>query len=227
MKSNPRTSQSMSSEDGSVLFSLGSLVAKAEEGSQPRPRGAAKDDDSGLIDLKALEAAAAQAEPTPAVHVPIFPFGSPEPLPATPQALPATQPAELAPAHPRPTAAIAMAALGLVALAAAFFMAGARTEARSTLASGLSSTFEDAGKRAASAIPPAPVEVAAKNDAAPVEKESTSVKGSRADRAPIGNHPQRNRPVEPRKADPKPKPPPPPDPSCDLMCQMRRATGQK
>jgi hypothetical protein len=238
MKSNPRTHQSMSSdrplgsrEDGSALISLSSLAAQAVAGqAATRREQSPRNDDSGLIDLKALEAAAQAAENAPSmplahVHVPIFPFGSPEPAPMVAKEEPAVEMPEKKSRKGRWIAGVVGAAL-----VSAFAIGAASAGPKGTpvmLGARLAPAFEVAAKQANT------VEIARPQEATQPEVKAPSEKaGEPAARSKVpGTRPnQRTEPKqnEPGKTDTgKTKTPPPPAESCDLMCQMRRATGQK
>src|SRR5262245_45460577 len=66
--------------EGSPLFSLNALKAKAEAAAKAnKPQG--RDENSGLIDLKAMMAQAEKDKAEEALnvtpHLPVYPFGSP------------------------------------------------------------------------------------------------------------------------------------------------------
>jgi len=238
MKSNPRNNPSMPSdgsreEGSSVLFSLEALVAKAEGAPAPAQSPAKNvKDESGLIDLKAIEAAAQNAEAAPAMAplLPVFPFGSPEPAPApvvnTPEV---SEEEEEEPINGKSkkgrwiAASLVAAAISAVAIGVA--SAGSNVEPL-TLNTGFSPAFGEVAKRTSKAIPaPEPVVVATNEKDTSKDAAATQKSGVRAKSGPVNP-----RPADPKPADVKvetPKPPPPPADNCDLMCQMRRAASKK
>lgn len=243
MKSEPRTNRSASSdkplgvkEDNSVLFSLDSLKAQAEEAASPKsvPSGVAKFDDSGLIDLNALEASAQRTDTASAaaIHVPIFPFGAPEVLPTAPPTtapvVESIEPVDFKGGNKKARLFAALS-LGAVVIAGVAFMATRDTTPLSTLSAKLSPAFEEPTKRAASAAKIVAVaEAPKKADAVESAKEAPPIAGKR----PAQSATQRQPGADKKPADPppvvetKPKPPPVAD-NCDLMCQMARAAGRK
>jgi hypothetical protein len=234
MKSNPRNNPSIPSdgsrdEGSSVLFSLEALVAKAE-GASGTAHETSKNgsDDSGLIDLRAMEAAAQNAAPAPAPLLPIFPFGAPEVIEAPAQnPSQTTGQAEQANGKSRKGRWIAasLVAVAISAVAIGVASAGPNVEPMK-LGGGFSPVFQDVAKRTLKAIPP-PVEADTKENGAQAnakETAATSKSPARTARNPVTNT-QTKKP-EPTKVVDPPKPTTPPLDQCDLMCQMRRRAGK-
>ncbi|MDI3283120.1 hypothetical protein [Polyangium sp. 15x6] len=204
-----------------MMFSLSSLVAQASNDAPTTNRTSGRSDDSGIIDLKALAAAAEAQKPAAPVlpHAPIFPFGAPEPAP-----LPAPEPrAEVVETQSR-KGQWAVAAVGAILVSAmAIGAASARPKAEPmTLGGRMSPHFEVAIKRAAT--PPAPTaEVKATT---PSTKEATAPEKTKVTQRTGPNTNVKS--TEPKKTDPvvkeKPKRETLPLEVCDLMCQMRKAT---
>jgi len=211
------------------MFSLGSLVAQASGETSPRrelilPQG----DDSGLIDLKALTEQMNERETAPPVtaHVPVFPFGAPEPPPA-PEAAPASVPKPRGKAGKK-----AWFAAALVAVLASGVAIGASARPKvEPLALGqrAAPAFEMAAKQAA-AIPvePPPAVIAAPEKPEPVASKEASSPAPRAiTRSRTWQKTGKSQVDKTPKTKVETKTPPPPAEPCDLMCQMRRATQRK
>lgn len=203
------------------MFSLSSLVAQASNDASTTNRTSARSDDSGIIDLKALAATAAEvqkpAEPV-LPHAPIFPFGAPEPAPP-----PAPEPrAEVVETQSRKGRWLVAAVGAVLVSAMAIGAASARPKAEPmTLGSRVSPHFEVAIRRAAT--PPAPP---AEVKTPPPAKEATAPEKTKVTprTGPVTNA----KSTEPKKTEPVVKQPPKretlPLEVCDLMCQMRKAT---
>jgi hypothetical protein len=228
--------------DESALFSLSTLKAKAETSG---PTGRARDDNSGLIDLKALmekaereDAMSAAATLHVASHIPVYPFGPP--VEATPAAQAPSVEAVAVSLPPvrrsRPrllgAAAIACAILGVSAAAAAAVNAG-------IISFGTVRAAQDAQAHtalqwaiASSLVEPAPeFAQAAETQAAPTAQEPAAPSSPKETRpakafphvaqAPVMNRPRAAAKEAPAKASPKT----PANDPCkgDLMCAMQRA----
>jgi hypothetical protein len=231
MKSTSKNGPSASSnglrgarDESSVLFSLHALMAKGD-GEAP---DAARRDESGLIDIKALAAAAKDPVRTaspPEVHLDIFPFEAPPPPAPVTEAAPVEAIGELpAKTTSRRTLMIAGALLiGAAAAAIGLTLSAPGTPALAA-ADNVGAVAEAARQGTAAIPPPAP----------PSQPEAKSVpqNPSRPDARP---QPQRI-PGTPTPATPQSTPtakkvdvkPPVADPcGGDLMCAMRRAAEKK
>jgi hypothetical protein len=209
-----------------VLFSLHALMAKGD-GEAP---DAARRDESGLIDIKALAAAAkepsqARTASPPEVHLDIFPFEAPPPPPPVTEAAPVE--AEL-PA--RTTSRRGLLIAGGLLIGAAAAAIGLTLSAPGTPALAAADNVgavAEAARQGTAALPP---------PAAPSQPEAKSVpqNPSRPDARPqpqgIPGTPS------PTPTTPQPTPtvkkveakPPVADPcGGDLMCAMRRAAEKK
>lgn len=199
------------------MFSLSSLVAKASNDAPTTNRTSAGGDDSGIIDLKALAAEAQQSAAPVAPVAPIFPFGSPEPSPS-PAPAPQAEPV----ATKSRKGQWLVAAVGAVLVSAmAIGAASARPKAEPmTLGGRVSPHFVAVIQRAKAPPPAPPAEV--KATPAPEKQAAAPAKAKPVQKAsPVV---RAKKPVEPKKTEPVKQEPPKLDPSCDLMCQMRKAT---
>jgi len=229
MKSTSKNGPSASSnglqgarDESSVLFSLHALMAKGD-GEAPDARR----DESGLIDIKALAAAAAK-EPArtaspPEVHLDIFPFEAPPP--------PVTEAAPVEAELPaRTTSRRGLLIAGGLLIGAAAAAIGLTLSAPGTPALAAADNVgavAEAARQGTAALPP---------PAAPSQPEAKSVpqNPSRPDARP---QPQRIPGTpSPTPTTPQPTPtvkkveakPPVADPcGGDLMCAMRRAAEKK
>lgn len=222
--------------EGSTVFSLNALKAKAEAAARTH-KSHEKDENSGLIDLKAMMAQAEQEKATEAAsafnvapHLDLYPFGSPE------SAKSAVVQDEGPRAHRRPkrgrsaSIGIAAALIGVAAIAAAAVSVGlSATQApRPTLATPFPTDFQWA------ALPTASPQAAEKVDVAsaqPAPGENDSDPTLATPRPPkeiphIAKAPVLNRTAQaPAPKAPPAAPPPPAGDPCkgDLMCAMQRA----
>jgi len=232
--------------EGSALFSLNELKAKAEaavRGNKPKDR----DDNSGLIDLKAMMIQAEQERATEAdsalhvtPHLPVYPFGAPA---ETPQPAPAAmvEETEGARAWRRPkrgraaSLGMAVALLGVAAIAAAAISAGlgAFDVPQTALATPIPTALQWSVAPAAMALAtPENPEVAQPGSAADADAAKESDSAIATARAPkeiphIAKAPVLNKTATPTAAAPKPpvSAPTPANDACkgDLMCAMQRA----
>lgn len=212
------------------MFSLGALMQKV-----PGDPGATSRDESGLIDIKALAAAAsASSKPSEASQtanpLAIFPFE----VPAAPQPAQVVVPVEAAPELPvrksRARVALLGAALTAAVIAVVVGTTGALASSapRATAMSGLSSSHEvQVALVAASA--PKPVEPAVDPSQTTATSQPTQTVAKTGD--PRGTSPVRPRTAQEKDAAPvvkksdEPKAPTPTRDACngDLMCAMQRA----
>jgi len=231
--------------EGSALFSLKELKAKAEAAARTaKPQ--AREENSGLIDLKGLMAeaekenareAASALHVTP--HIPVYPFGTPTEAPQAviPQAEPVAAADEVDTKRwrrPRRVRAggigVAAALLGIAAVAAAAVGVGlgAFDAPRPMLAMPLPASIHWAAAPSITAPDPA-TEIAS---AQPSQTEDDKAKSVATPRPPkeiphVAKAPVLNRTAEPPVSTPKPPvtaTKPANDPcNGDLMCAMQRA----
>lgn len=134
--SHTSTSTTGARNESSVLFSLSALTSAANARPSTRPSSSASRDDSGLIDLKALTAAAMKSDTnaaSPAVPAvpavaPIAPLGVPSPLGlAAPLGGGITATTDIAAGYPQPKSKAPLfigggIAVGMIAIAAALLL---------------------------------------------------------------------------------------------------------
>jgi hypothetical protein len=228
--------------EGSALFSLNELRAKAEAAARVN-NPMKRDDNSGLIDLKAMMAQAEQenaAEAASALHVTshlaVYPFGAPasQPQPAIAQSVPEDEsPRALRRPRRGRTASIGIAAallsIAAIAVAAVSGGLGAFEVPRQALASPVPTALQWA--MTPSEMAPASPESAELARAQPSPSEKATDTTLATPRPPkeiphIAKAPVLNRTAEAPAASPKaPTATPPASDPCkgDLMCAMQRA----
>jgi hypothetical protein len=229
--------------EGSALFSLNELKAKAEAAARVNNL-MKRDDNSGLIDLKAMMAQAEQenaAEAAPGLHVTshlaVYPFGAPasQPQPALVQSAPEEESPRALRRPKRGRAAsigVAAALLSIAAVAAAAVSIGlgAFDVPRQALASPVPTALQWA--MTPSEMAPASPE---KADLASAQPSPSATDPTLATPRPpkeiphIAKAPVLNRTTRATAAPPKAPtaaPTPPVNDPCkgDLMCAMQRAT---
>ncbi len=229
--------------EGSALFSLKELKAKAEAAARTsKPQ--AREENSGLIDLKGLMAQAEKEDAQEAAsalhvtpHIPVYPFGTPTEAPQAviPQAEPVTAAAEVDTKRwrrPRQGRAggigVAAALFGIAAVAAAAVGVGlgAFDAPRPMLAMPLPASIHWAS--APSITAPDPTAESAQLSQTEEEKAKSVATPRPPKEIPhVAKAPVLNRTAEPPVNTPKPPitAPKPANDSCngDLMCAMQRA----
>lgn len=213
-------------DESSVLFSLHALMAKGDE----EAKSSARRDESGLIDIKALAAAAAK-EPSqtktaspPEVHVDVFPFGAPAAAPPI-HAVPPVEAIDTPIAQKTSRRGLLIAGALLIGVAAAAI--GVTLSAPGTpalaAADNVGVVAENA-RQGTAAIPP-PVAEPAQPEAKSPAPPQTQTQTQRAQRTP-GPTPTTPQPTPTvKRAETKP---PAADPcGGDLMCAMRRAAQKR
>lgn len=216
-------------DESSVLFSLHELMERGG-GETPNPGR----DESGLIDIKALAAAAAK-EPAktaspPAVHVDIFPFEAP--LPAPPVIASAPVEAVVAPPAPKTSrrGVLVAGALLVGAAAAALGIALNSSGAPAVAAADPLGGVAETARQGTNALPPpaaAPSPKEAKSPApTPLKHENPSRPEPRRTTSTTSPTPTTPQPTPTAK---KVEAKPPATDSCggDLMCAMRRAAEKR
>jgi hypothetical protein len=222
--------------ESSVLFSLSALVEKGNATQE-----AQSTEDSGVIDLKAIAAAAGKPASTSlatltTADVALFPFEMPAAQPAqerAPEAIAAAPQADAAPQRRSRARLVGAVVVVLLAIGAAGF-AGAQMKPAHTAAVDLNSAMRHAADVVA-LIPPKPIAPAP----APVDpgQKATSPQGSTkpgvsSRQAPPGSQTPGSQTKETpaqttggaQTGGAQTGGAKPPGPPCDLMCQMQRAT---
>lgn len=216
------------------MFSLGALTAQASETGAAKKAGAARGDDSGLIDLAALAAQMekADAEPKVPAFVPVFPFGAPEPPPAPPAPVEAAP--EKTPSFRRggKTWIAAAGALALAVGIAGVAAARSATPGESVALHGRVAPIFELAARATKLPVEAPA-TAPQDEKKPeaIAQNDATTQRTRAQRSTTSTVRTVKDPPDKqlgRSTGPDVKPPPASDPCHgDLMCAMRRAAGNK
>jgi hypothetical protein len=216
-----------------VLFSLGALMAKGEQEAQ----GAEARDESGLIDIKALAAAAARepakaAARPPEVHVDIFPFEAPLPPPPPVNAVaPVEAIGELPVQKASRRGLFIMGALIIGGAAAAIGILLNPTGAPAIAAAESLGVIAESARQGTAAIPPPPAAPSQPEVKSPAPTQNPSRPEVRTPRTAsqqtsTANAPQTTPAVA--KAETTPAKPPAKDPcGGDLMCAMRRAAEKR
>ncbi len=217
--------------DDSSLFSLDSLKRTEEEARQQK-----RNDDSGLIDLKALAALA--AERPPQTDVAVSSVIAPPDLftiaaPVVPMIAPPITVAAPEVAQPKPNRTGIFVGLGVVVAALAavgVFTATRGPDAAAAAASAtpVAAALPPAATAAAAPQPDEP-KVAAVNPGERAPKEAPPTPTATATAAPkaavaVVRGPM---PKAAPKEDAPAAPPKPPADACDLACQMQRAVSKK
>jgi hypothetical protein len=213
-----------------VLFSLGALMAKENE----EAPDAGRRDESGLIDIKALVAAAAK-EPSqakaarpPEVHVDIFPFEAPLPPPPAIQAAPVDA-IDALPAQKTARRGVLVAgALLIGAAAAALGITLSSPGAPAVAAADPLGAVAETARQGTNALPPpaaAPSPKEAKSPAPTPPQNPSRPETRRTQSTPIPTPTTAQPTPTAKKVEAKP----PATDSCgaDLMCAMRRAAEKR
>jgi len=217
-------------DESSVLFSLGALMAKENE----EAPYAGRRDESGLIDIKALAAAAAKdpsqakAARPPAVHVDIFPFEAPLPPPPAIEAAPVDAIDALPALKTSRRGVLVAGALLIGAAAAALGVALSSSGAPPVAAADPLGGVAETARQGTNALPPpaaAPSPKEAKSPA-PTPQQNPSRPEPRRTTSTTSPTPTTPQPTPTaRKVEAKP----PATDACggDLMCAMRRAAEKR